>query len=392
MSSDENERPPSGFVDAVPTDEGPDTVFVPAFDSNQVTSPEVEVESTQLVPAHDAVKAYLDDGEPIPAPPVEVLPPEAPDGVDVSDLEWWGDEQVSPNWDGDAPLAAPLDAPKLPRSAPLTHAIGEALELDRPRNDVFERRDKPAPMRAGLERRAPPVRSSSSPRHSTPPPPSITVADLARRAEKARASASSYSPPSPDRRPGPSPTRARGAPPPLPGARRSRRVEQTEPEVPVYKAPPPVSQPAPAPSGPPPKRAYPKMLALLTSSEAVPHGDAPIPPPRPPAVPGTFFPAKSHKEVVDDTPDVDTLLQAMAEGLLVGGDGDSGSSQIMITLRDEFFAGTQLRVGITEGGIEATLVPPDRGTYRHLCSEIHRLESRLSRRGRRVSTLRVEDP
>lgn len=390
MSSDDTGRDPAadagGFVD--PAD-GPDTVCVPAF---EVTSPEVEAlgRRTELVPvveddsATNMVRAYLEDGaEPPYAPPVEVLPPEAPDAVDVSDLEWWGDEQVSPSWDGDAPLAAPLDAPQVPppsaRSAPLVNAVGDALEIKAKASDIFEREQWPRPMRAGLKPRAPAMRPPSSP----PPPkgapkPSLTVADLARRAEQARASAASnYTPPSPKRRPGPSPTR----PPPLPAKRSRPPQPATEPEVPVYRAP--VAQAAPT------RRRYPKMLALLSNPGAVPYGDAP---PKPPAVPGTFFPVKPAREAkIEEAPDVDVLLQAMAEGLFVGGDS-AGSSEIMITLRDEFFQGTQLRVGITEGGIEARLIPPDRGTYRHLCAELHRLESRLESRGLKVKKLRVEEP
>ena len=165
-------------------------------------------------------------------------------------------------------------------------------------------------------------------------------------------------------------------------------------------APPPAA-PKPRAATPDPRqsdplhgRRYPKMLALLEDADQVPLGSEPLPEARPPPVPGTFFPTPRQpvREPAGEGPSVDDMLTAMAEGLLVGGDGQ-GSSEVVVTLRDEYFRGTELRVGFEEGGqVSARLLPPDRDTYRQLSSELHRLEARLLERGLRVGSLQVEEP
>ena len=89
--------------------------------------------------------------------------------------------------------------------------------------------------------------------------------------------------------------------------------------------------------------------------------------------------------------EVDELLGEMAEGLLVGGDG-AGTSEIRVTLGEEFFGGTELRIQRSADGVTAILRPPDRDTYRILAAELPRLRVHLEERGLRVSNLRVEEP
>jgi hypothetical protein len=89
--------------------------------------------------------------------------------------------------------------------------------------------------------------------------------------------------------------------------------------------------------------------------------------------------------------DVDGMLEEMAEGLLVGGDG-AGTSEIRVTLGEEFFGGTELRIQRNADGVTAILRPPDRETYRILAGELPRLRVHLEERGLRVSNLRVEEP
>jgi hypothetical protein len=88
---------------------------------------------------------------------------------------------------------------------------------------------------------------------------------------------------------------------------------------------------------------------------------------------------------------LDAMLESMAEGLLVGSDG-RGGSQMQVTLRDEFFRGTELRIAVESGEVRAQLVPPDRDTYRLLSSELHRLRGMLEERGLRVGALEVVEP
>ena len=85
------------------------------------------------------------------------------------------------------------------------------------------------------------------------------------------------------------------------------------------------------------------------------------------------------------------MLALMADGLLVG-EGDDGSTEIRVTLRDEFFAVTELRISIQEGRISAVLVPPNRQVYWQLGGEADQLRNRLESRGLRVSELSVQEP
>ena len=140
------------------------------------------------------------------------------------------------------------------------------------------------------------------------------------------------------------------------------------------------------------KREYPMMMSLLqdppvTGGEQV--SDVPSSPP----VPGTFFPTSSKKELVPESgpPDMEGLLSTMAEGVLLGGSSD-GSSHMMITLNDEYFRGTELRISMEVTGVKAHLIPPDYEVYRHLSSELPRLEQRLLARGLTVNEVSVLKP
>lgn len=151
--------------------------------------------------------------------------------------------------------------------------------------------------------------------------------------------------------------------------------------------------PTPSQSPPPHGRRYEKMRALLKNPDRVPHGSASKP--KPPPVPGTFIPAGKREKEPPPAPsspaDLDEMLATMAEGLLIGSDA-SGQTEVRVTLRDEFFAGTELRITLGEGGVSATLVPPDRMTYLTLNGNIDELRMRLESRGLRVSKIRVSEP
>lgn len=146
---------------------------------------------------------------------------------------------------------------------------------------------------------------------------------------------------------------------------------------------------------PSPARKYPKMRALLNNPEKVPYGSAAPAKPKPPPVPGTFIPASKKERpppVVESAPgDLDEMLATMAEGLLIGEDA-TGHTEVRVTLRDEFFAGTELRITLGEDGISAILVPPDRMTYMTLNGNIDDLRLRLESRGLRVSKIKVSEP
>jgi len=146
--------------------------------------------------------------------------------------------------------------------------------------------------------------------------------------------------------------------------------------------------PAPAPAG---QRHYPKMRALLADPDSVPYGTTPPTEPPPPPVPGTFFPSAPPAAERPRAADLDGLLLTMAEGLLIG-EGPDGGTEVRVTLRDEFFAGTELRIGLGDGIITATLIPPDRTTYWALSGNVAELESRLVERGLRVQQVKVLEP
>jgi hypothetical protein len=144
-------------------------------------------------------------------------------------------------------------------------------------------------------------------------------------------------------------------------------------------------------------RRYPKMRALLKNPDEVPHGSEPIGRAKmaAPPVPGTFFPAprkeREPPQGASAPADLDEMLAAMAEGLLVGDDG-SGGTEVRVTLRDEFFAGTELRIRAGGGKVRAVLVPPDRSTYLALNGNLSELRARLEARGLKVEELRVAEP
>lgn len=147
---------------------------------------------------------------------------------------------------------------------------------------------------------------------------------------------------------------------------------------------------------PPATRRYRLMRSLLKNPEKIPYGSAPISKPKPPPVPGTFIPAGKQREkesgpLSASPADLDEMLATMAEGLLIGEDA-SGHTEVRVTLRDEFFAGTELRIKLGDGGVSALLVPPDRSTYLTLNGNIDDLRIRLEARGLRVTQIRVAEP
>lgn len=142
--------------------------------------------------------------------------------------------------------------------------------------------------------------------------------------------------------------------------------------------------------GPPPRR-YPKMRALLSNPDLVPEGSAPLPEPKPPPVPGTFIPSPPPPSPSPEPGKLDGMLALMADGLFIG-EGPEGATEVRVTLKDEFFEGTELRISIEEGRLSAVLVPPTRDVYWQLGGEASRLRERLERKGLRVSELRVEEP
>lgn len=356
MTTDDLDNSAAGFVDDDDVAPADDTVFVPAYVAEPAETVMAEAYQTD---ARDLAQAYLQESALVPVG--NSLEPDAaadPVSVDVSDLGFWEDEDPSTSldgWDGDAPIAVALDAP--PAAIPPAPSIPAGDPDDR-----FDRGGEPRPIRAGLSPRAPPLtrRSSStaSLERRAPLTHSFTVSELARQAEHARAAAQAAT-----------------------DGGVSRRMAK--------QAATPVAPPEPQPAASRGRR-YPKMLALLSNSARVEMGSAPIQPPKPPPVPGTFFPVAKVPSNAD-RPDMDKLLAAMADGLLVGGD-DNGSSQIIITLRDDFFRGTELHVSLADGSIAAKLVPPDIETYRTLDAEMDRLRGRLAERGLRVASLCVERP
>lgn len=138
------------------------------------------------------------------------------------------------------------------------------------------------------------------------------------------------------------------------------------------------------------KREYPLMRSLLADPEAVPAAEERR---GPEPLPHTFIRAPRtapERAPSSSRPHLDGMLREMTEGLLVGGSSDS--TEMRLTLRDEFFRGTELQIVIGSDGVTARFVPPDRDTYRHLSSELHRLRAQLEDRGLRVARLVVEEP
>ncbi|MEL6184651.1 MAG: flagellar hook-length control protein FliK [Myxococcota bacterium] len=138
-------------------------------------------------------------------------------------------------------------------------------------------------------------------------------------------------------------------------------------------------------------RRYPRFRALLRHPERVPDGSEPIPEPRPPPVPGTFIPNPPPPPPRTEPTELDAMLALMADGLFIR-EGEDGATEVRVTLRDEYFAGTELRIGLEAGRVRATLVPPSREVYWQLSGEAHQLRDRLEQRGLRVSELSVLEP
>ena len=141
---------------------------------------------------------------------------------------------------------------------------------------------------------------------------------------------------------------------------------------------------------PPPERRYPRMRALLRDPDLVPFGCEP-PARGAPPVPGTFFPAPREPLERPAPADLDAMLTTMAEGLLIG-ENRAGQTEVRVTLKDEFFAGTELRIAVGGGEVCAVLVPPDRDIYWQLNANLEELRARLSARGLRVTEIRVAEP
>jgi hypothetical protein len=155
--------------------------------------------------------------------------------------------------------------------------------------------------------------------------------------------------------------------------------------------PPPRSK-SKAPRPRAPERRYPRMMSMLQDADSVPLGSDPKSEPPPPPVPGTFFPAPRAPLFERPAPaDLDELLATMAEGLLIGESPDGGT-EVRVTLRDEFFAGTELRIRVGNGEISAQLLPPDRDIYWQLNGNLDELRERLASRGLTVRELVVLEP
>lgn len=136
---------------------------------------------------------------------------------------------------------------------------------------------------------------------------------------------------------------------------------------------------------------YPLMLSLLAHPEEVLSGPPPPASSERPAVPGTFIPRPPPPPPQPEPTELDRMLSLMADGLLVGED-EEGGTEVRVTLKDEFFAGTELRIRLSKGQVKAVLVPPSRIIYWQLGGELHQLRDRLEARGLRVAELELSDP
>ena len=137
-------------------------------------------------------------------------------------------------------------------------------------------------------------------------------------------------------------------------------------------------------------RRYPQMLALL-EDQSVARRPGRVTVAAPPPVPGTFFPAPREPMEHPEPTDLDQMLLTMAEGLLIGESPDGGT-EVRVTLKDEFFAGTELRISTGGGKVRAVLVPPDRHVYRELNASLDELKRRLTGRGLDVEDIELVDP
>ncbi len=138
------------------------------------------------------------------------------------------------------------------------------------------------------------------------------------------------------------------------------------------------------------RRRYPLMLARL-KDPTVARRPGRRAPDRPPPVPGTFFPAPREPQKRPDVNDLDKMLLTMAEGLLIG-QTPEGHTEVRVTLKDEFFAGTELRVATSDGKVRAVLAPPDRQVYWQLNGSLDELRERLGARGLQVTDIELLEP
>ncbi|MEL7367974.1 MAG: hypothetical protein AAFN74_03610 [Myxococcota bacterium] len=257
-------------------------------------------------------------------------------------VEAW--EELDEVLEGDGPFAVPIDVPASPPPP-----ANPAFDL---MSDAFLTPADVPPVRSGR----PGVHIPSPPRNfgleqdSGAPSIGLEPHVLKRRSSTRPGSV----PPSSGRR-----EQTRSAPPPRPEARRGRRK-------------------------------YPKMLALL-KDQSVAARPGRIEPDTPPPVPGTFFPAPREPMEQPEPTDLDRMLLTMAEGLLIG-ETEDGHTEVRVTLKDEFFAGTELRIISGDGKVKAVLVPPDRDIYWQLSSSIEDLKARLSGRGLDVEDIELLDP
>lgn len=141
----------------------------------------------------------------------------------------------------------------------------------------------------------------------------------------------------------------------------------------------------------PPERSYPKMRALLSDPDSVPYGSEPLARAVPPPGARAFFRAPIKPRARTTTEEqIDSMLEEMAESLLVGGTG--AGLEFRITLKDDFFAGTELRIYMEDLEIRASFAPPDYATFRQLSKEVDRLRSHLEQLGLRVGRIEVKNP
>ncbi len=265
---------------------------------------------------------------PTPLSQLEVTPSFAPEPAEISEIEELEEFEDVEEYLGDGPFAAPVDAPP-------------------PTVDRFTREMQQHPPAAAG--RHPPVSRLTKDR--------TVGVDQSIRFERR-------------------PAMRRATPvPSAPKSRSAGTAPSTSAKVKSKKIP----------------RRYPKMLALLKNPDDVPLGnEAPAPEPMP-QVPGTFFPAARPPRPQPAPADLDGLLATMAEGLLIG-ETPEGHTEVRVTLKDEFFAGTELRITLGAGSLTAVLVPPDREIYWQLAGNVDALRERLTDRGLSVTEIKVADP